>query len=233
MDIQRILRFLHDIAQHNNRNWFQVHKNEYDTCRDIINRLTEQLIIRLSMLDERLAHLRVKDCTYRFNRDTRFSSDKSPYKTHMGIYIASHTKKGLHGGYYLHLEPGQCLLACGTYWLPTHILTACRNEIMGNFEQWASIVEDKVFVNLFGRPGQGSWGDSKGFGLTHLKKCPAGFPNNYEHIEYLRMKDYCCWTHVDDSFFENTQWMEKAMDIFSKGKPMLDFINAVVDDYEE
>lgn len=60
------------------------------------------------------------------------SADKSPYKNHFGAYINAKSKKALRGGYYIHLEPDHCLLAVGNYWLPTNILTSCRNEIMAN-----------------------------------------------------------------------------------------------------
>ena len=232
MDAQRILRFLNDIAINNNRTWFQAHQDEYRHCRADFELMAEQLIVRLSEMDESVAHITLKDATYRFHRDTRFSHDKSPYKTHLGVYVAAHGKKGLHGGYYLHMEPGQCLLACGNYWLPTNILTSCRNEIMGNYELWASIVESDAFVNTFGMPAGGEWGEEKGFGIAHLKTCPAGFPRDYAHMEYLRMKDYCAWTHIPDTFFDDPSWMDKALDVYRIGKPMMDFINNVVDDYE-
>ncbi|MBP3725586.1 MAG: DUF2461 domain-containing protein [Bacteroidaceae bacterium] len=232
MHTQRILRFLTHIAHNNTRPWMEAHKDEYLWCRDHFWQMGETFIARLAEMDSSVAHISVKDATYRFNRDTRFSPDKSPYKTHFGLYVAAHGKKSLHGGYYLHLEPGHCLLACGTYWLPTHILTACRNEIMGNFAEWASIVESPTFVSTFGRPGEGVWGDARGFGLAHLKSGPAGFPRDYEHMEYLRMKDYCAWVKVDDNFFDHPLWMEQAIDLLRIGKPMMDFINDVVDDYE-
>ena len=56
-------------------------------------------IARIATFDPSVAHLTVKDATYRFYRDTRFSKDKSPYKNHLGAYIAAHGKKALHGGY--------------------------------------------------------------------------------------------------------------------------------------
>ena len=182
--------------------------------------------------DASIKHISVKDATYRFYRDTRFSSDKSPYKTHLGAYIAAHGKKAFHGGYYIHLEPGHCLVSCGNYWLPTNILTSCRNEIMANIDQWRGIVEGKDFVEMFGRPGENGWDDSKGFGIEHLKTAPSGFPRDYEFIQYLRMKDFCCWKAVPDSFFEGDEWLDGMCRILKVGKPMMDFINSVVDDYE-
>ena len=113
MDAKRILKFLRQLAKNNNRTWFQEHKQEYDAIRADFEQGVEQAIRRIITFDPSVIHLRVKDCTYRFYRDTRFSNDKSPYKNHLGAYIAAHGKKALHGGYYLHLEPGHCMVACG------------------------------------------------------------------------------------------------------------------------
>ncbi len=232
MDSQLILQFLSQVMANNNRPWFQTHKDEYLTAKNEFEAGVALAINRIVEFDDTIAHITVKDATYRFYRDTRFSPDKSPYKHHFGAYISAHGKKSLHGGYYIHLEPGNCMLACGNYYLPTNILTACRNEIMGNIDQWLSCVENKQFVSLFGHPGEGAWGDAHGFGLDLLKTCPSGFPRDYEHIKYLRMKDFCCWTTVPAAFFTTDHWLDDMADIFKTAKPMMDFINAVVDDYE-
>lgn len=232
MQAGRILSFLEDIRNNNNRDWFNAHKEEYRAVRDDFEEGVNKAILRISEFDPTIKHLTAKDATYRFYRDTRFSSDKSPYKTHLGAYIAAHGKKALHGGYYIHLEPGHCLVSCGNYWLPTNILTSCRNEIMGNIGSWRGIVESERFIDMFGRPGEGCWGASKGFGLEMLKTAPSGFPRDYEFIKYLRMKDYCCWHTVPNSFFEGDGWLDDMSVILKEGKPMMDFINSVIDDYE-
>lgn len=235
MNTRLILGFLKKIAANNNRPWFAEHKNEYELVRADFEAGIRQAIVALSTIDEEVAHLEVKDCTYRFYRDTRFSADKSPYKRHMGAFINSHGKKSLRGGYYLHLEPGNCVIAIGSYWLPTNILTSCRNEIMANIGTWRKTVESKQFLDMFGKPNQGIWDDKaseQGFGLSGLKTIPKGFPKDYEYKEYLRMKDYCCWVKIDDSFFASPDWTNRMLDIAKVGKPMMDFVNSVIDDYE-
>ena len=232
MQAGRILEYLSAIKAENTREWFTANKDEYKAVRADFEKGVNEAIARIAEFDPSIKHITVKDATYRFNRDTRFSADKSPYKTHFGAYIASHGKKAFHGGYYLHLEPGNCLVSCGNYWLPTNILTSCRNEIMANIDQWLAIVEDKRFVDMFGRSGEGTWGGTKGFGLERLKTAPSGYPRDYEHIEYIRMKDYCCWRGVPDTFFEGDGWLDEMVKILKVGKPMMDFINAVIDDYE-
>lgn len=133
------------------------------------------------------------------------------------------------------------MVACGNYWLPTNILTSCRNEMMGNTAEWLKCVEDKDFQKYFGNPiassfsaptDVSSWDQPQGFGLAKLKKCPVGFPKDWPHVEYLRMKDYCCWHQVSDDFYENEKWLDEIEHMFKAAKPMMDFINSVIDDYE-
>ncbi len=241
MDAKRILNYLKRLTAHNNREWYWANKKEYDAIRADFEEAIRLAIGRIAAFDPSIAHLSVKVCTYRFNRDTRFSPDKSPYKTHLGGYIAAHGKKAMHGGYYIHLEPGHCMVACGNYWLPTNVLTSCRNEIMGNTDEWLRCVENKEFLKYFGSDTSSSfsaptdvssWDQPRGFGLEKLKTCPSGFPRDWEYIEYLRMKDYCCWHQVPDDFFQGDKWLDEAVKMFKAAKPMMDFINAVVDDYE-
>lgn len=235
MDTQRINRFLANIVLHNNREWFQEHKKEYEACRDSFQADITQLIGRLATLDPDVAHLAAKDCCYRFYRDVRFSADKSPYKHHLGAYICSAGRKSLRGGYYVHVQPGHSLLAFGCYWLPNNILTSCRNELLVNSDAWLKAVEKGRFVKTFGYANEGHWEDEditeRGFGLNALKTMPKGFPKDSELAQYLRMKDYCCWRTVPDDFFAQPGWMDQMLEMAEVAKPMMDMINSVVDDY--
>ena len=93
---------------------------------------------------------------------------------------------------------------------------------MGNTSEWLKCVENKEFRKFFGN----------NFGIEKLKTCPSGFPRDWEYIEYLRMKDYCCWHDVDDDFYQGEKWLDEIEHMFKAAKPMMDFINAVIDDYE-
>lgn len=240
MNTKLILKFLRDIAANNNRDWFQEHKAEYDKAKKDFEQGVAELILRIAEFDPEIAHLTYKDCCYRFYRDVRFSPDKSPYKRHFGAYICAKGKKSLRGGYYIHMQPGNCFVATGSYWLPTNILTSCRNEIMANIDEWRAAVENGKFIKYFGYPGQSQMEDytdedkmsAKGFGITHLKKAPKDFPSDYEFIDYLKMKDYCCWHSVGDDFFEGDGWLKETVKMFKVAKPMMDFTNSVIDDYE-
>jgi uncharacterized protein (TIGR02453 family) len=127
-------------------------------------------------------------------------------------------------------------VACGNYWLPTNILTSCRNEIMGNTDEWLRCVENPEFQKYFGRvdapADMATWDQPQGFGLERLKTCPSGFPRDWEHVDYLRQKDYCCWHRVDDTFFQGDSWLDEIEPMFRAAKPMMDMMNSVIDDYE-
>ncbi len=240
MKAKNILEYLDAIRQRNTRDWFHENKAWYDEVRADFTEGVQQAIEAISVFDPEIAHLKPKDCIFRFNRDTRFSLDKAPYKRHFGAYICRAGKKSMQGGYYIHLQPNNCFIATGAYYLPTNILTSCRNEIMVNKDQWLKAVENKPFIKLFGRPGEGKMEEytemdtmsPKGFGISMLKKAPKGFPNDWEHVEYLKMKDYCCWQTVDNDYFEGDAWLEPTMRVFKTAKPMQDIINSVVQDYE-
>lgn len=236
MDIRNDIRFLKGVAANNNRPWFQEHKDEYTYCKNDFEQSIATIIAEFSAFDPEIANQQAKDCCYRFYRDIRFSEDKSPYKRHFGAYISAHGKKSLRGGYYIHIQPGHCLFAAGCYWLPTNILTSTRNEIMSRIDEWREAVENRKFVMTFGRPNKGVWNDdelsAKGFGLSALKTAPKGFPKDYEFMQYLKMKDYCCWVSLPEYFFVNKAYVSRLAKIAKTAKPMMDFINSVVDDYE-
>lgn len=148
MDIPGILDFLKVLAANNNREWFQEHKAEYLSVQADFEELLAGVIARLSPWDESVAHVLPRDCTYRIYRDVRFSSDKSPYKTHIGGYINARGKKSNHCGYYLHLEPGNCMLAGGSWCiLPIccgRCVSRCATALMSIVPLWKTRLSSSI-----------------------------------------------------------------------------------------
>lgn len=87
MDAKRILQFLKDVSANNNRPWFQEHKDEYLGVKKNFEEGITRAISRIAEFDSSVNNIQVKDTTYRFYRDTRFSNDKSPYKNHIGAFF--------------------------------------------------------------------------------------------------------------------------------------------------
>ena len=125
-----ILDFLTELRQHNNRDWFNERKDRFYELRATFLNRVDELIRLISVFDEEISGLEAKNCVYRIYRDTRFSPDKTPYKTFFSAYIASKGgKKSLRAGYYLHLEPGNCLLGGGVWCPESKLLKELREHI--------------------------------------------------------------------------------------------------------
>ncbi|WP_455672893.1 DUF2461 domain-containing protein [Phocaeicola sp.] len=221
MNVSIIFQFLKELAANNNREWFQAHKDEYLRAQAEFEELLTSIIARISLFDESIRGVQAKDCTYRIYRDTRFSSDKTPYKTHIGGYINARGKKSAHCGYYVHLELGNCLLAGGSWCLEPKILKDVRQSVYDNIDEYRAIVEDPAFKQYFPIIGE-----------THLKTAPKGFPKDFEYIDYLKSKDFTCSCIVADEFYMAPDFMDKIEDVFKQLKRFADFTNYTIDDYE-
>ena len=97
------LKFLKDLKKNNNKPWFEAHRKQYDAAKTDFASFIQSIIDKHGKKDESIAHLKAKECTFRINRDVRFSKDKSPYKDNMGAYMSRGGKKSPWGGYYFHL----------------------------------------------------------------------------------------------------------------------------------
>ncbi len=214
------LSFLTDIATHNDREWMAAHRERYDEARAAFEDIVARLITAAAAVEPALAPLTVKDCTYRFYRDTRFSADKSPYKNHFGAYLNPRGKKSAHGGYYLHFEPGHCLIGGGAYCLEPKVLRAVRESVVDRIDDFRAIVEAPGFRRLF-----------PVIGMDWVKTLPKGFSRDFAWPDYIRCKDYSVAHVVPDSFFDRPGWMKDVTDAFAVMKPFLDFVNDTVDDY--
>lgn len=175
--MEQVVAFLEELAQHNYKEWFDVHKSEYLQAKNTIAVVAAELISRIAEFDPRMKGLRVEDCTYRIYRDIRFSADKTPYKTHMGIYVCAGGKKSGRAGYYLHIEPctGTYFICSGLYNPTKEMIKSVREEIMLSGDKF----EDAV------RAAKGFEIDWEG-ALTRL---PLGWSEG-PHSDYYRLKSY-------------------------------------------
>ena len=175
--MEQVLAFLEELAQHNYKEWFDAHKGEYLQAKNTIASVAAELIGRLAAFDSRMKGLRVEDCTYRIYRDIRFSADKTPYKTHMGIYVCAGGKKSGRAGYYLHIEPGTgTYFICSGLYNPTkEIIKSVREEIMLSGDRFDAAVKAAPGFKV-------DWDGA----LTRL---PSGWPEG-PYSDYYRLKSY-------------------------------------------
>src|SRR5574344_663691 len=136
--MEQVLEFLTQVSLNNNKPWFDAHKAAYKTAQATFNDFAIKLIDGIASFDPSVKGLGIKDCTYRFYRDLRFTKDKSPYKTHLGVFISPGGKCSCHSGYYFHIEPpdqdylGGHLMCCGAYMPDSKQLKSIREEFMLN-----------------------------------------------------------------------------------------------------
>lgn len=220
--MKEVLHFLRELKANNDREWFNMNKEWYLEVKRKTDALTQDLINAIAGFDPDAAMLGVADCTYRIYRDTRFSADKTPYKTHIGIFInPPKGKKSMRNGYYLHIEPDNCFLAAGTIGLPSPVIKAIRQSIFDEIEEYRAIVESEEFKAVFTVIGE-----------NLLKTAPKGFPKDWEYIDYIRPKDFCCSGFLSERFMLRKDLPEALIPALKQGKRFNDFINFTIDDFE-
>jgi len=172
-----LFRFLTRLKRNNNRDWFQSHKDEYESCaqQPALQFITDFAAPLYEITPYLVADPRSsRGSLFRIYRDTRFAADKRPYKTHIAMRF-SHRGKGkdVHSpGFYLHLQPGGCFAASGLWHPEPPTLLRVRNAIVERANDWRKV---RKLVN---------WGDA-----TKLSRPPRGFPCDHEFVEDLKFRD--------------------------------------------
>ena len=219
--MKAIFDFLRKLRDNNDREWFNAHKPEYLELKDRFEKWVSELIERTADFDEEVRGLAAKDCVYRIYRDTRFSPDKTPYKTHFGAYIASPGGRNSNrAGYYVHLEPDGSLLGGRLYCPDPALLKRLRQDIYDNIEEFTSILQEKAFVKEF-----------TGIDDTDkLKRVPAPFPADFPQGDLLKYKHYDVVTYKPETFFEGTEAIARVAEVFKKMYTFNRFLNYTVDE---
>jgi uncharacterized protein (TIGR02453 family) len=143
---EKTLQFLQELAANNDRNWFLEHKNVYE--KDVklpFQSLITQFIEALGM------PITYKESIFRLNRDTRFSHDKTPYKTHISAVVSRYgTKDKAYPGHYLHIDGETCMIGGGAYFLEKEPLKNVRNAIVNDHSHFQEIITEPGFLKHFG-----------------------------------------------------------------------------------
>jgi uncharacterized protein (TIGR02453 family) len=211
----RLTGFLEALKKNNNRDWFQKNKAWYDEVKNEFDVFTTRLIATTGKIDKDVLYLEPKDCIFRIYRDTRFSPDKTPYKTNFGAYLVKGGKKSSFAGYYFHIEPGSNMLAGGIYMPMPDVLKKLRTEIYENIEEFLEIVENPKFVKHFGHIDDGA----------KLKTPPKDFPKDFPQIEYLKFKNYSVSKDLSLQQLHSDKLMDEVVTVFTMLLPLNKFLN--------
>ena len=191
-------------------------RSAYDNARADYESYVQDIIDHIITFDPILKGLEAKSCTYRINRDIRFSPDKTIYKTHLGAFIVRGGKKNgdRFAGYYIHLEPGNSMIAGGAYVPPSQWLTAIREKISENGKKLAGIIRDQEFIKYF-----------KEIEGEKLKTAPKGYPKDHPYIELLRMKSFLVSRMISDKEICSPEGFATIIRAAEVMKPLNDFLN--------
>ena len=212
------LSFLADLAQNNDRAWFQANKARFE------RHLKTPMLALIEALGPHFEHAApdyvadprpVGGSMFRIFRDTRFARDKSPYKTHAAAQFRHRSaSKDVHGpGFYLHIEPGASMMGAGIWQPDSPSLAAIRAEIGADPVAWA---EAQHAVAPFTR-----WGEQG-------KRVPAGFPATHPAADELRWKDFV-WTHtLGDDEVCDPELPEQFGALCGAAAPVMDFLARAV-----
>jgi uncharacterized protein (TIGR02453 family) len=207
-----IFEFLEELADNNNRPWFQENKWRYE--RDVL----EPAMAFIRAFQARLKHIspffvasdrRVGGSLMRVYRDARFTKNKKPYKTNVGIQFRHEQGRDIHApGFYVHVAPGECFLAVGL-WRPEPVaMGQIRQAIVEWPDRWRR-VRDRKFCERFSLDG------------ASLKRPPRGFPADHPWIEDLKRTDFIGVEELDEQDVLGKGFVDHVKASFTVGRPFM------------
>ncbi len=217
-----LFNFLEDLKQNNNREWFQDNQTAYKIFKENYLALTTDFLKELSLKDNRLQMLEPKKCMFRINRDIRFSKDKSPYKTNIGMWFSINPNFKNAPGYYVHIENNNSFLAGGIYCPEANDLKKIRTEISFFHDDLEQILKDKNFIKEFKNLDENE--------SNKLKTAPKGFEKDHPAVELLKYKSYTATQKLNNQEVLNDHFIEKASNVLFHLKPLNDFFNRALFD---
>ena len=223
MDTKWILKYLTDLSEHNNREWYHAHKAENREANAQFEELIQTLILRIGEFDTSILHNQPKKLTFKLVRDTRFSHDKSPYNPSFRAHIASKGKLPVPVGYYLMIKPGgRSFLGGGLFADMFKDATAMiRDYITEHGEEFEEIIHAPEFQKYFRVQG------------TSLKNVPAGYDKEHPQAEYLKFKSwYLEYSVADEVIADAEQFVEEAVKLFEIMKPFNDYLNKALTNFK-
>ncbi len=208
--------FLQELSENNNRNWFKQNKQRYEA--DILIPALNYISAMSAPLDKisrqfNAVPKRIGGSLMRIYRDTRFSKDKTPYKTNIGIHFRHRLGKDMHApGYYVHIDPNEIFIGIGTWHPPSDALLKIREYIVEYPKKWLAACDDKQFKKEFDLYGE------------KLKTAPRGFPKDHKLIEDLRWKDFIAVRNLNKSDIQNDNFIELSSRLFKTATPYIKFL---------
>ena len=210
--------FLKELKKNNNKTWFDNHREKYISAKIDFENFVGKILTSVSAFDTDMKELQAKNCTFRINRDIRFSKDKTPYKTNMGASLNRGGKKSIFAGYYFHLEPGGNSFAGGGLWMPqAPELKKLRQEIDYCFPELKRILNSAAFkaqyTGLEMNEGQ------------MLVNIPKGYEKGNPASSFLKLKSFVATKKIPDALLTISGLTKEVVLAFKALMPLVKFMN--------
>jgi len=213
-----VFRFLEELAANNNKEWWEDNKRRYE---EVIREPALDFITDFGgLLDKLSPHFLAQAKTVggslmRPYRDVRFSKDKTPYKSNVGIHFRHESAKDVHApGYYLHLEPGECFAGVGMWQPESAIANAIRTKINGDAAGWRRATRSKAFTE--------TWE------LSHpeeaLKRLPKDYDADHPYADDMKLKSFMAGRRLTESEVTTPDFDAALADAYRKARVFTRFL---------
>jgi uncharacterized protein (TIGR02453 family) len=185
--LQEYIQFLAELEQNNNKEWFDTHRARYKQLNDQFQIFVGDLILEIGKFDQTIKYLTPKDCSFRINRDVRFSANKSPYKTQTSAGFNQGGKSAYTPGYYFQIDyDGNMMIAGGQWFIEAKDMFLFRTKIDNKADKLREVLANKDFVSKYK--------ELKG---EKLKTCPKGFSKDNQNLGLLVHKSLSSYYNLD------------------------------------
>ena len=212
------ITFLKALKKNNNKPWFDKNREKYNAAKYNLEEFVALLLQKMVSFDEDMKELTAKNCTFRINRDVRFSKNKTPYKINLSASFNRGGKKSIYGGYYFHLQPGGNSFVGGGLWMPEpENLKKLRQEIDYCFPEFKKIIGAASFKKHYRELER----DEK----QMLVNVPKGYDKENPAAEYLRMKSFIATKNLSDEEILSPKLADEVIQSFKALMPLVKFVN--------
>jgi uncharacterized protein (TIGR02453 family) len=211
------LSFFRSLERNNRREWFQARKDAFDRdCKTPMNDLVAAVASEMDRFARPYVPADPKKSIYRIYRDTRFSEDKTPYKTHIAaIFTRQGLDKRLGGGLYFSVSYKEVEVAGGVYMPGPEELLSIRTHLAGNHQEFEKLVSSKSLKKLLG--------DLQGESLTRV---PKGFDASHPAAGLIKKKQWVYYTILDPAVATTPKLLGEIVKRFEAMTPVVEFLNA-------
>jgi uncharacterized protein (TIGR02453 family) len=210
------LAFLEQLSLNNNREWFAENKARYEEqVLDVALNFIQSMHDPLLKIAPHFTAIpkRMGGSMMRVYRDTRFSKDKTPYKTNVGIQFRHEKARDVHApGFYLHIDPDEVFLAAGMWRPEAAALASLRQRIDAKQAEWLRARNDNKFAAHFRLGGES------------LSRPPRGFSKDHPLIEDIRRKDFIAVKSLEKNDPLDRRFQQKVETAFASAAPFMKFL---------